>query len=92
MRQNRDRLPELYVLKNSVRKRRVHRSLPFKMALDLVNGIRIVESKKLLLSTSDSIEEIATKSGFNSLRTFDREFRAQIKMTPSEYRAQSSRE
>lgn len=57
-----------------------------------VNGIRIVESKKLLLSTLDSIEEIATKSGFNSLRTFDREFRAQTKMTPSEYRAQSSRE
>ena len=51
-----------------------------------VNDLRIIESKQLLKSGSESIEEIAEACGFCSLRTFDREFRNQTGMTPSEYR------
>ena len=53
-----------------------------------VNGLRIAQSKQLLRSTPKSVEEIAEASGFSSLRAFDREFREQTHMTPSQYRAQ----
>lgn len=51
-----------------------------------VNGLRIAEGKHLLISTEKSVEEIGEASGFCSLRTFDREFRAQTGMTPTQYR------
>ena len=51
-----------------------------------VNNLRIIHAKQLLRSTAKGIEEISEQSGFCSLRAFDREFRAQTQMTPSEYR------
>ena len=51
-----------------------------------INNLRIIESKRLLKATVQGIEEIAEKCGFSSLRTFDREFREQTGITPSEYR------
>ncbi len=57
---------------------------------EYVNGLRIAQSKQLLRSTRKSVEEIAEASGFSSLRAFDREFREQTHMTPTQYRAQRS--
>ena len=54
------------------------------------NVKRIAQSKQLLRSTRKSVEEIAEASGFSSLRAFDREFREQTHMTPTQYRAQRS--
>ena len=51
-----------------------------------VNNLRIVEAKRLLNQSSLSIEEIGAACGFGSLRSFDREFRAQVSISPSEYR------
>ena len=51
-----------------------------------VNGLRITESKQLLRASAKGMEEIGEACGFCSLRAFDREFRAQTGMTPSEYR------
>ena len=51
-----------------------------------VNCLRIFEGKQLLRSSTQSIEEISEACGFASLRAFDREFRAQIGMTPSDYK------
>ena len=54
-----------------------------------VNGLRITESKQLLRAGAKGMEEIGEACGFCSLRAFDREFRAQTGMTPSEYRKAS---
>ena len=51
-----------------------------------VNNLRIVEAKRRLNEGSQSIEEIGASCGFGSLRSFDREFRAQVGISPSEYR------
>ena len=51
-----------------------------------VNNLRIIESKQLLRSDAKSIEEIAEACGFSSLRTFDREFKNQNGISPSEYK------
>ncbi len=51
-----------------------------------VNTLRVTESKRLLRFSAQSIEEIGSISGFNSLRAFDREFRIQTGMTPTAYR------
>ena len=51
-----------------------------------INKLRVIEAKQLLKSTSKSVEEICEGTGFGSLRTFDREFKSQIGLSPSEYR------
>lgn len=50
--------------------------------------LRIEHSKKLLFSSDKSITEIASLSGFNDLRTFNRVFKTIVGITPSEYRKQ----
>ena len=55
-----------------------------------VNVLRIIESKQLLKSNAQSIEEVSEACGFTSLRAFDREFRAQTGMTPSDYKKMKS--
>jgi YesN/AraC family two-component response regulator len=57
-----------------------------------VNSLRIIESKQLLQETAKSIEEISEESGFASVRHFEREFRAQTGMTPSEYKKTSKQD
>ena len=53
----------------------------------LLNFYRVDHAKKLLLTSKDmNISTIAAKCGFDSLNTFNREFKRIVGMTPSEYR------
>ena len=53
----------------------------------LLNFYRVDHSKRLLAESRDmNISLIAAGSGFNSLNTFNREFKRVTGMTPSEYR------
>lgn len=47
---------------------------------------RIVFSKSLLVDRSIPITEVAIRSGFNSLATFNRIFKSQVGCTPTEFR------
>lgn len=49
-----------------------------------INRIRIAQN--LLNDPSNSITDVSSKSGFNSIATFNRIFRSQTGYTPSEYR------
>lgn len=49
-------------------------------------GQRIIYAKSLLVDFSLPITEVAMRSGFNSLATFNRIFKSQIGCTPSEFR------
>lgn len=53
---------------------------------DYVNSLRVSEACRLLRATTDSITDIATRVGFNTLRTFNRSFAKQMGQSPSEYR------
>ena len=54
---------------------------------DFVNDYRIHHAKLLLHSTDDTLDTIATKSGFNSLSTFRRAFQQREGKSPIEFRA-----
>ena len=51
-----------------------------------VNNIRINESKRLLIESTLNISEIAFKVGFNTPTHFNRVFKSELQMSPSEYR------
>lgn len=51
-----------------------------------LNKLRVEHARNMLHSTSDSIQTIAEKAGFETLRTFHRVFREQTGMTPTQYR------
>lgn len=51
---------------------------------------RILYAKNLLADSSVPVTEIAMRSGFNSLATFNRIFKKQLGCTPSEYRQLNS--
>ncbi|MGM9861718.1 MAG: helix-turn-helix domain-containing protein, partial [Muribaculaceae bacterium] len=53
---------------------------------DYVNDLRIEYSCRLLTETDDTLDEVATNSGFNSLSTFRRAFVSRKHCTPNEYR------
>ena len=57
--------------------------VPFKK---YVNIIRVAKSKMLLSTSRLSITEIAAECGFNCQRTFNREFKELVAVTPIEYR------
>ncbi len=54
--------------------------------LEHINRAKIEEAKKLLLSTSLTVAEIAPRVGFSDARYFSRIFRRETELTPSEYR------
>ena len=54
--------------------------------VEYVLAYRINEAKRLLLETNLSVLNIAYESGFNSLRSFNRAFKQQSGITPTEYR------
>lgn len=54
---------------------------------DYVNSLRISEACRLLRKTDMSITDICARVGFNTLRTFNRSFMKQMRLSPSEYRA-----
>lgn len=53
---------------------------------DYVNNLRIDHAERLLAETDETIDKVAESSGFNSLSTFLRAFKARHKCTPVEYR------
>ena len=53
---------------------------------DYINSLRISEACRCLLNTDDSITDISSHVGFNTLRTFNRAFVKQLGMSPSQYR------
>lgn len=55
-------------------------------ALDVINARLILEVKRLLLRTDDSISEIAFRMGFNELSYFSRFFKRYTGQTPHTFR------
>ncbi len=51
-----------------------------------INRLRINESKRLLLETELNIGEIAFKVGFNNQSHFNRVFKSEVQISPTEYR------
>ena len=58
---------------------------------EYVNSIRVSDACKHLKKAELSITEISEAVGFNTLRTFNRAFRQQMGMTPSQYREQKQK-
>ncbi len=54
---------------------------------DYVLQLRLSKASELLMSTSDSVINVGIASGFNSLRTFNRNFMERYGMTPTQFRA-----
>lgn len=52
----------------------------------LVRSFRIIEAKKMLLTTKDPIESIARQIGYTSPDTFTKVFKKETGMTPTRYR------
>ena len=55
--------------------------------LEYVNAYRIHRSMNLLRTTSDSIQNIAARSGFSSIAAFNRNFRQHVGVSPSQWRS-----
>ena len=53
---------------------------------DILNSIRIGNSRILLAETQKSITEIAYESGFGSVRNYNRVFKAYTGKTPKEFK------
>lgn len=53
---------------------------------ECTNSLRLKESLILLKQSDLTIEEIAEKAGFRTVRTFQRQFMATYNITPKEYR------
>lgn len=54
---------------------------------DFVNGYRVSLAKSILKESSDKIDSIAEKTGFNSRQSFYRVFTKMVGMPPEKYRA-----
>ncbi len=59
---------------------------------DYINSLRISDACQLLEAGELDITEIAEKTGFNSLRTFNRVFKNIHRMSPSQYKKMSGKE
>jgi len=59
---------------------------------DYILQLRLAQATSLLLNTEESIIDVGNASGFNSLRTFNRNFLNRYGVTPSRYRAQKGRD
>jgi AraC-like DNA-binding protein len=55
--------------------------------VDYLNQFRINKSLYLLRHTEEKIAQIATKTGFKSIQTFNRVFKEVMNCIPSEYRS-----
>lgn len=75
---------KLYVSANTLNK--IVKDLTGKTAKEIINEKVILESKKMLLYTSNDISEIAFTIGFDEPTHFIRFFKAQTQQTPKEYR------
>ncbi len=59
--------------------------------VDLLTSYRITQAQRLLITSSDSISEIAKASGFDTLSRFNAAFKKMSAVTPREYRRQMGR-
>lgn len=59
---------------------------------DYVNFLRVSEACKLLTYSEESITDISTRVGFNTLRTFNRAFQKQTGTSPSEFKREAQRQ
>ena len=57
-----------------------------KTPLQIINERRLLEAKRLLHYTTQTIQEIAEALNFNDIQAFSNFFRKQMKVTPSAYR------
>ncbi len=55
---------------------------------DYINSLRLSDAQQYLKDKSYSIADVASLSGFSTIRTFNRAFLKQFGTTPSEYRKQ----
>ena len=56
---------------------------------DYINSLRVSAACRLLCDTTKSVTEISEEVGFATVRTFNRAFSKQYKLSPTEYRASS---
>lgn len=66
--------------------RRVFQEITGRTPLDYINTVRIRASCALLKSTNDSIQSIASRCGYASVSTFDRNFTKVMKTPPLKWR------
>lgn len=57
---------------------------------DILNGYKVEKSRRLLLYTNDSVEEISALCGFSSPTHFFRTFKKYMNTTPARYRREKS--
>jgi AraC-like DNA-binding protein len=57
-----------------------------KSFVQFLNEVRLNYSKISLLETDETVRDIASDVGFNSISNFNRSFKKQFAMTPREYR------
>ncbi|WP_334137156.1 AraC family transcriptional regulator [Muricomes intestini] len=58
--------------------------------MEYLNDYRLTMAARLLLTTEDSILEVAAQSGFNNLSYFNRLFKRKYAQTPGQYRKAAS--
>ncbi|PRY32864.1 helix-turn-helix domain-containing protein [Pseudosporangium ferrugineum] len=58
---------------------------------DTLRKLRLAKARQLLEFTDDPITEVARSSGYSNLSNFNRQFRSEHGLTPSEYRGQRGR-
>lgn len=75
---------ELALNRNSVHQKL--KSLTGQSASQFINAIRLKRSTNFLADERISILEVAELSGFNTSQSFNKVFKKQFEMTPSEYR------
>jgi AraC family transcriptional regulator len=78
-------------LARSARYSRFHLTRMFQQAMGVppsqfLTSVRIQEAKRLLLSTSLSVKEIAARVGYSSHGTFSAKFKNTVGFSPSAYR------
>jgi AraC-like DNA-binding protein len=54
--------------------------------INFINDVRIEQALKLLINSDLSITEISYKVGFSSVNYFSNIFKANLKMSPNQYR------
>ena len=59
---------------------------------DTLRSLRLTKARQLLEATDHPVTEVARSSGYNNLSNFNRQFRTETGMTPSEYRRRAGRE
>ncbi|MBR5451813.1 MAG: AraC family transcriptional regulator [Clostridia bacterium] len=58
---------------------------------DYINTLRVNASKRFLKHTKDSIEIISAEVGFSTVRSYNREFKRLVGISPSQYRKNKSK-